>query len=66
MGPLSNLRAKARDHYHSTRYRLLGRCWACHRRVLLHSPRRLQRCADEPLAILLPDPVVPVSHAEPA
>jgi hypothetical protein len=66
MGPLSNLRANARDRYDAFRYRLGGRCWACHRRVLLHSPRQFRRCADTPLAILLPDPVVPVSHAEPA
>jgi hypothetical protein len=41
------------------RYRLFGRCWACHRRVVLHSPRQLRRCEDTPLAA---EVVVPESH----
>jgi hypothetical protein len=58
------------------------RCYAegCGRRLLLHTPRQYNRCLDTPLAIELTDrgwlrsngidpdsePVVPVSHAEPA
>ena len=34
------------------RYRLLGRCFAqgCGRRVILHTPRQLDRCENTPLA----------------
>lgn len=32
------------------RYRLLGRCWACHRLVVFHSNRRLRRCENTPIA----------------
>jgi hypothetical protein len=42
------------------RYRLLSRCWACHRRVALHSPRQLRRCENAPVAAEL---VVPGSQA---
>jgi hypothetical protein len=62
------------------RYRLFGRCWArgCPapgRCMVLHSPRQARRCYSTPLAVvlvepgyadLIGEPVVPVSHAEPA
>jgi hypothetical protein len=61
-------------------YRLLGACWAedcpvAGRRMVLHSRRQHRRCAGTPMAIVLNEaryadltgePVVPVSHAEPA
>jgi hypothetical protein len=50
------------DLYHSLRYRLSGRCWACHRRVILHTPRRWRVCVNTPAAILLPNSVVPASQ----
>jgi hypothetical protein len=37
-----------RDHYYSVRYRLLGHCWACHRRVILHTPRQWRVCVVTP------------------
>ena len=58
------------------RWRLFGRCWVCGRCMGLHTPRRLDRCSNTPLPItairseegwlLALEPVVPVSHAEPA
>jgi hypothetical protein len=61
-------------------YRLLGSCWAEECQVagtlnILHTPRQLRRCEGTPMAIVLNEaryaeltgePVVPVSHAEPA
>jgi hypothetical protein len=61
-------------------YRLFGDCWAedcpvSGRRMILHTPQQLRRCAGMPMAIVLNEaryadlvgePVVPVSHAEPA
>jgi hypothetical protein len=62
------------------RYRLFGMCWAENcpvigRANILHTPRQLWRCENTPMAIVLNEdhyaemvgePVVPVSHAEPA
>jgi hypothetical protein len=54
-------------------YRLLGRCMACGRLVVLHTPWALYVCERTPLPIEITDkglalladsePVVPVSHA---
>jgi hypothetical protein len=49
------------------RYRLLSRCWACHRLVVTHAPAELRRCEDTPLAIVPPThdstDLVPASQA---
>ena len=73
MGPLSNLRAKASDRFDSIRYRLLGRCMVCGRRVVLHTPWALYVCERTPLPIHITElgyarlaesePAAPVSHA---
>jgi hypothetical protein len=50
---------------HALAYRLVGRCWACHRLVVLHTPRQLRHCEGTPLAIVLTDPdAAPVSRAD--
>jgi hypothetical protein len=58
------------------RYRLLGRCMACGRLVVLHTPWALFVCERTTLAIEITEqgmarladsqPVVPVSHADSA
>lgn len=51
-------------------FRVLTRCFVCHRPMLLHTHRQMNRCIDTPLSIEFPDhdwqlePVVPVSHAK--
>jgi hypothetical protein len=65
-----------RERLGAIRYRLFGRCWArgCGRPLALHTPRQLDRCLDRPTALALTEegwllalePVVPVSHAQPA
>lgn len=56
-------------------YRLFGRCWPCGRLMVLHTPWALYVCERTPMpiditekghALLTAEPVVPVSHANPA
>jgi hypothetical protein len=57
-------------------WRIFGRCFVCDRRVLLHTRRQWHECNNTPLPIaairteegwlLAMEPVVPVSHAQPA
>jgi hypothetical protein len=56
-------------------YRLFSRCWPCGRLMVLHTPWALYVCERTPLpieitekgnALLDAEPVVPVSHAQPA
>jgi hypothetical protein len=49
---------------HALAYRLAGRCWACHRLVVLHTPRQLRRCEGTPLAIVLPETATTVTGAQ--
>jgi hypothetical protein len=44
-------------------FRVAGRCWACHRRALAHTPSRWRRCNAEPAAIVLTEhqPVAPAA-----
>jgi hypothetical protein len=52
-----------RELFHALAYWLAGRCWACHRRVLAHTPGQRRRCDQLPVALVLPETATTVTGA---